>query len=106
MAFWREGSITFPRGISQICLESGLTQWPTEFRYFGLDDEAKALIVQACAGAPWVELAPLDKGLSGSTVLMARWSVSDALSKFQLSNLEILTSLSASMMLSTMWRHP
>lgn len=54
----------------------------TVFRYFGLDDHAKELIAMACAHAPWVELAPLDKGLSGSMVLMARWSVSGAMSKF------------------------
>jgi len=54
----------------------------TEFRFFGLDDLAKELIRKACADAPWVELAPLDKGLSGSAVLMARWTVSNASSKF------------------------
>jgi hypothetical protein len=59
-----------------------MSQAETSFQYFGLDDLHKELIAKAGAHAPWVELAPLDKGLSGSLALMARWSVSGASSKF------------------------
>lgn len=59
-----------------------MTDSPTVCHYFGLSETQKELITKACSGAPWVELAPLDKGLSGSLALMARWSVSGAPSKF------------------------
>jgi 2-polyprenyl-3-methyl-5-hydroxy-6-metoxy-1,4-benzoquinol methylase len=53
------------------------------YRYFGLDDHSRELLKQICGKSPWVELAPLDKGLSGSTVLMGRWLLkSGARSKF------------------------
>lgn len=58
-----------------------MAERPT-FVFFGLDAHARELIAKACPNAPWVELAPLDKGLSGSMVLMARWSISGANSKF------------------------
>jgi SAM-dependent methyltransferase len=52
------------------------------FLFLGLDDYAKELLTLACAGTEWIELTPLDKGLSGSLVLMGRWSISGASSKF------------------------
>lgn len=50
--------------------------------YLGLDAHSKELLQQVCNFPPRIELAPLDKGLSGSIVLMGRWWVSDVPSKF------------------------
>jgi len=46
-----------------------------EFDHLNLDDDSRALIRKACDGANRVELAPLDKGLSGSSVWLARWEL-------------------------------
>ncbi len=58
-----------------------MTNLPS-FVYFGLDETTKGLIHKICGDTPFVELAPLDKGLSGSLTLMARWSISGTPSKF------------------------
>lgn len=52
------------------------------FLYFGLDAHSRELLSMICGPTEWVELAPLDKGLSGSLVLMGRWSIAGASSKF------------------------
>ncbi len=43
------------------------------FDHLNLDNVDRALIQEACAGATKIGLAPLDKGLSGASVWMARW---------------------------------
>lgn len=54
----------------------------TVYSYYGLDRHEQELIAAACDHSPKVELAPLDKGLSGSKVLLARWTVSGTYTKF------------------------
>lgn len=55
----------------------------TNFLYFGAKDHWGELFRLICGREPaWVELAPLDKGLSGSDVLLGRWDISGTPSKF------------------------
>ncbi len=59
-----------------------MTLHGTNFVYYGLDETTKSLIGKVCGDTPYVELAPLDKGLSGSLTLIGRWPISGAPSKF------------------------
>jgi SAM-dependent methyltransferase len=54
----------------------------SKFLYFGLDEHSMELLLRVCEPTKWIELFPLDKGLSGSKVLMGRWLISDIPSKF------------------------
>jgi len=56
---------------------------PVHLDHLFLDAKSRSLIVKACAGAKIVYLSPLEKGLSGSSVWLARWAFkSDQLSKY------------------------
>ena len=46
---------------------------PIRLDHLFLNDTSRALIAKACAGGKVVYLSPLDKGLSGSSVWLARW---------------------------------
>lgn len=59
-----------------------MRKFKSKFLYFGLDDSSMELLLKVCEPTDWIELFPLDKGLSGSKVLMGRWSISDIPSKF------------------------
>jgi hypothetical protein len=53
------------------------------FDHLNLDEVSRTLMTQACNGSEQVRLAPLDKGLSGSAVWLARWNLkSGTQSKF------------------------
>lgn len=47
----------------------------TVFDHLNLDASSRRLIVKACGDPAHMWLAPLDKGLSGSTVWLARWQL-------------------------------
>src|SRR2546425_788874 len=51
-----------------------------ELDHLNLSETDRNLIAQACADATKVFLAPLDKGLSGSAVWLARWRLKNGLS--------------------------